>query len=327
MKLHEDKDLPLWRSHLIVPVNVPKYVGSAHTRGADAIVLDLEDSITPPEKAAARGLIADAARQCAASGADILVRINQPLELAVRDIEAVVSAPIMGLVLPKIDSASHVRLLADLVGVVEAQRGLPHGHTKFFVLIETADAFWRMREIASAHPRMVAMSLGVEDFALATCAQPDPDVLLGPMQQVVIAANAAGVLPIGVIGSVATYQDTAGYRDAIQRSRRFGFQGGGCIHPAIVPLLNEGFGPSGEEVAAATRIIEGFEKAKAEGRGSIAVDGKMIDIPIVLRAERVLYVAGRIKAKGHRMGSKGEAFGGVQGQSPGLRSRQGVAFS
>lgn len=297
MKLHEDDDLPLWRSHLIVPVNVPKYVAAAHMRGADAIILDLEDSITPPEKAAARGLIADAARQARVRGADILVRINQPLELAVRDIEAVVTPPIVGLVLPKIDSASHVRLLAEVVDGVEAKRGMPRGHTKFFLLIETADAFWRLREIASAHPRVVAISLGAEDFTLSTYSQPDPDVLLAPKQQVVIAACAAGVLPMGVIGSVATYQDTEGYRAAILRSRRFGFQGASCIHPAIVPLLNEGFGPTAEEVATATRIIEGFEKAKAEGRGSVAVDGKMIDIPVVLRAQRVLYLASRIEAK------------------------------
>ncbi len=292
-----DKELPLWRSQLIVPVNVEKYVAKAHTRGADSIVLDLEDSITPPEKAAARGLIADAARQAAAGGADILVRINRPLELAVRDIEAVISPAIMGLVLPKIESASHVRLLAELVDTIEAERGLRRGHTKFVLLIETADAFFQVREIAASHERVVAVSLGSEDFTLATQSQPDPEVLLFPKQQVVIAAYAAGVLPLGVIASVANYQDIEGYRSAIARSRRFGFQGGSCIHPGIVPLLNEGFGPSPEEIAAAERVIAGFEEAKARGRGSVSVDGKMIDIPVVLRAERMLNIAERIKAR------------------------------
>ncbi len=293
----DDKELPLWRSQLIVPVNVEKYVAKAHTRGADSIVLDLEDSITPPEKAAARGLIAAAARRAAAGGADILVRINRPLELAVRDIEAVVSPAIMGLVLPKIESASHVRLLAELVDTIEAERGLPHGHTRFVLLVETADAFFRLREIAGSHERVVAISLGSEDFTLATQSQPDPDVLLYPKQQVAIAAYAAGVLPLGVIASVANYQDITGYRHAIARSRRFGFQGGSCIHPGIVPLLNEGFGPSDEEIAAARRLIAGFEEAKAQGRGSLSVDGKMIDIPVVLRAERMLHIAERIAAR------------------------------
>jgi citrate lyase subunit beta/citryl-CoA lyase len=297
MKLHEEKDLPLWRSQIIVPVNVEKFVAKAHTRGADAIILDLEDSITPPEKAAARGMVADAVRQCGAGGADILVRINRPLELAVRDIETVVSPAVMALVLPKVDSEAHVRLLAELLDTVEADKGLAPGHTKFVVLIETAEAFLRVREIAGAHERVVAISLGSEDFSLATWSQPDPDVLLYPKQQVQIAACAAGILPLGVIGSVANYRDEAGYRDAIKRSRRFGFQGASCIHPAIVPLLNEGFGPSAEEVATAGRIVAGFEKAKAEGRGSASVDGKMIDIPIVLRAERVLRMAERISAR------------------------------
>jgi len=297
MTRQDGKELPLWRSQLIVPVNVEKYVAKAHAREADSIVLDLEDSITPSEKAAARGLVADAARRAAAGGADILVRINRPLELAVRDIEAVISPTIMGLVLPKIESASHVRLLAELVDKIEADRGLPHGHTRFVLLIETADAFFHVREIAGAHERVAAISLGSEDFTLATQSQPDPDVLLYPKQQIVIAAYAAGVLPLGVIGSIANYQDIEGYRHAIQRSRRFGFQGGSCIHPAIVPLLNEGFGPSDEEIAAAERIIAGFEEARVRGRGSISVDGKMIDIPVVLRAERMLQIAEKIKAR------------------------------
>ncbi len=297
MKLHEEKDLPLWRSQIIVPVNVEKFVAKAHTRGADAIILDLEDSVPPAEKTAARGLVAEAARRSGAGGADILVRINRPLELAVRDIETVVSPAVMGLVLTKVDSEAHVRLLAELLDTVEAEKGLPPGHTKFVVLIETAEAFLRVREIAGAHPRVVAISLASEDFTLSTNSQPDPDVLLYPKQHVLIAAYAAGVLPLGVIGSIANYRDEDGYRDAIRRSRRFGFQGASCIHPAIVPLLNEGFAPAAEEIAMAEKVVAAFENAKAEGRGSASVDGKMIDIPIVLRAERVLRQAERIKAR------------------------------
>jgi citrate lyase subunit beta/citryl-CoA lyase len=297
MKLHEEKDLPLWRSKLIFPVNVEKYVAKAHTRGADAIVLDLEDSIAPADKASARTMVPDAARQCAVGGADVLVRINRPLELAVRDIETVVSESVAGLVLPKVDSDSHVRLLAELVDVVEAQKGLPKGHTKFAVLIETAEAFWRMREIAGADKRVVAISVGVEDITLETHSRPDPEVLMYPSQQIVFAACAAGILALGVVGSIANYQDEEGYRKAIRFSRRMGFEGGSCIHPAIVPLLNEGFGYTGQEIGEAERIVAGFERAKAEGRGSATIDGKMIDIPIVARAERVLRIAERIKAR------------------------------
>jgi citrate lyase subunit beta/citryl-CoA lyase len=291
------RDLPLWRSQIIVPVNVEKYVAKAHTRGADAVILDLEDSITPPEKAAARGLVADAARRASAGGADILVRINQPLQLAVRDIEAVVSPAVKALMLPKVDSASHVRLLAQLVDDVERDRGMIPGTTKFLVVIETAEAFFRMPEIAAAHPRIVAMSLGSEDFSLATLSEPDPEVLLYPKQHMAIAACSAGIMAMGVIGSIANYRDIEGYRAAIARSRRFGFQGASCIHPDIVPLLNEGFAPSEAEVASARKVIDAFEVAKAEGRGSLSVDGKMIDIPIVLRAEAVLARARSVAAR------------------------------
>ncbi len=288
---------PLWRSQIIVPVNVEKYVAKASTRGADAIILDLEDSITPPEKEAARALIAGAVRTASAGGADMLVRINQPLQLAVRDIEAVVSPGVAALVLPKVDSASHIRLLAQLVDDVERERGMPAGHTKFMALIETPAAFFRMVEIAASHPRVIAMSLGSEDFSMETGSEPDPDVLLAPKQQVVIACSAAGIMPMGVIGSIATYKDIEGYRASIARSRRFGFQGASCIHPDIVPLLNEGFAPAASEVAAARKMIEAFEQAKREGRGSLSVDGKMIDIPVVMRAEKVLDIARRVEAR------------------------------
>ena len=260
-----NEEAPLWRSQIIIPVNVEKYIAKAHLRGADAIILDLEDSITPPEKAAARGMVADAARRASAGGADILVRINQPLQLAVRDIETVVRPGIKGLVLPKVDSASHVRLLAQLVEDVEREHGMPIGATKFVVLIETAEAFFRMQEIASAHPRVVAMSLASEDFTLATHSEPDPEVLLYPKQQMLIACCAAGISAMGVIGSIATYTDIEGYRAAIAKSKRFGFQGASCIHPDIVPLLNEGLGR-----APGDRVRQGRDRRVREGEGGRA---------------------------------------------------------
>lgn len=297
MRLHDDKDLPVWRSMLFVPVNVPKFVEKAHARGADAIILDLEDSVAPADKEAARTLVESAARRCSQRGADICVRVNRPLELVVRDIEAVVSPSVTALLLPKVDSAGHVRLLAELVDTVEARKRMPVGTTKLVVMIETPEAFGRMWEIAAAHPRNVAMNLGAEDFALSTGSQPDPDVLLYPKQQVVLAARAAGIMPLGFIGTVADYQDQERYREAVKRSRRFGFTGASCIHPANVPVLNEGFSPTKEEVAAAERVVAAYEKAQAAGRGSIEVDGKMIDVPIVERAERLIVTARRIEAK------------------------------
>ncbi|MGH6621434.1 MAG: HpcH/HpaI aldolase/citrate lyase family protein [Alphaproteobacteria bacterium] len=282
------QDRPVWRSLLYVPANVRKYVDKAHTRGADAIQLDLEDSVPVAEKDNARKMVQEAAEIVSQAGADVVVRINQPLRMAIRDLEEVVSPRIRAVVLPKTDSASHIRLLAEVVDGLEAERKMTPGHTLFIALVETADSFFRLNEIAKAHPRMMGIGLGGEDFATSMGAAPDPDIMLYPKQQTIIAARAAGIAPLGIIGTVADYSDKDAMRKMIRNSRRFGFDGASCIHPSIVPILNEGFRATGEEVAAAQRVIQGFQSALAEGRASIEVDGKMIDYPIVERAEKLL---------------------------------------
>lgn len=294
------KELPVWRSLLFVPVNVPKFVEMAHTRGSDAVILDLEDSVPPAEKANARKLIQAAAPKVAQSGADVVVRINQPIELAVRDIEAAISPAIHTLMLPKIDSAGHVRLLAELIDRLEAERGMQVGHTRLMALIETPAAFARTDEIAAAHPRLISVSLGSEDFAMEVGGEPATDVLFYPKQRVAIAAVANGLLAMGVIGSVADFKDLDGYRASARLARRLGFRGSACIHPNHVKILNEEFGPKPAEVAWAKRVIEVYEQAKSEGRASIQLDGKMVDIPIVVRAERILAQAARIEARQKR---------------------------
>src|SRR3546814_3406069 len=112
-------------------------------------------------------MVAEAAKLVSRNGADVLVRVNEPLELCVRDLETVISPEICALLLPKIDSASHVRLLAQLADRIEAEKGMPIGHTKFSVLVETASAFARIEEISMAPPRIVSVGLGREDFALS----------------------------------------------------------------------------------------------------------------------------------------------------------------
>ncbi|RPH77133.1 MAG: CoA ester lyase [Planctomycetaceae bacterium] len=289
-------DFTVWRSMLFVPVNVRKYVDKAHERGADAIILDLEDSIAPNDKATARELVADTAPVVARGGADVIVRINRPLELAIRDIEAVVSTQVEALMIPKLDSASHVRLLAELVGTVEKAKSVPFGQTKFIAMVETAAAFPRIFEIAAAHPRVVAITLGGEDIASSMGAEPDPDVLLYPKQQTVLAARAAGIAPIGTIGTVADFSDVNGYREIIKRSVRFGFEGSACIHPSIVPLLNEGFTPDAEALDRAKRMVAAYRDAFAQGRGSVTCGGKMIDVPVVERAQRLIDRSQRLSA-------------------------------
>ena len=291
------KTLPVWRSLMYVPVNVEKYVDKAHTRGADVIQLDLEDSVPPAEKDRARTLVQAAAARVRRGGADVVVRINRPLSMAVRDIEEAVCPDVDGLACTKVDSASHLRLLDELVTELEEKRGLAVGHTKFIAMIETPDAFFRIHEIANACARTVACVIGGEDFALNCNMQPTGEALFYPKQHMVIAANAAGIMPLGFIDSVAGFGDWEKFRTMVRRSRDFGFMGAGCIHPGQVTIVNEEYTPRDEEVEYARKIIALDREASASGRGSFSLDGKMIDIPIIVRAQKLIARYEAIKAR------------------------------
>ncbi len=286
--MSEKKILPIWRSMMFVPVNVDKFVDSAHTRGADVVILDLEDSILPKDKERARTLVAAAAPKVGRSGADVVVRINRPWRLCLRDLEAVVSKDICALMLPKTESADHVLMVAEVLDELEAERGLSQGHTKLVAMIEGAAAFFRVQEIAAAHSRIVALTLGAEDFALSVGMVPEAEGLFYPKQQIVIAARAAGVLPLGFIGTVADFKDLDAFRATVRRSRRLGFMGASVIHPSQIEILNAEFRPSPEEVQQARKVVTAFEAAAGGNQGAIQVDGKMVDIPVVERCRATL---------------------------------------
>ena len=171
------RELPVWRSLMYVPVNVDKYVDKAHTRGADVIQLDVEDSVPPAEKEKARTLVEAAAKKVRRGGADVVVRINRPLSLAVRDLEHSICPDVDAIACTKVDSASHVKLLDELVTELEEKRGMAIGHTQFIAMVETADAFFRIHEIVRASPRIVATCIGGEDFALDNNMQPTGEAL------------------------------------------------------------------------------------------------------------------------------------------------------
>ena len=294
------RKLPVWRSALYVPANVPRFIEGAHRRGADAIIVDLEDSVPIAERPAARRDLIATAENVARGGADVIVRINRPWRQAMLDLEAAISPRVTALAVTKVDSADHIRLVSEVVGELEAERGMTVGSTKFTAMIETADAWFHMPEIAKADSRIVALTLGGEDFALSVGMLPTAEGLFMPKQQLAIAARAAGILPLGFIGTVADYKDLDAFRETIRRSRRLGFRGASVIHPAQVPILNEEFAPSADEVASARKIVAAYEEAVAAGRGSISVDGKMVDVPVVLRAQEVLAIHDAIRERERR---------------------------
>ncbi|MBC9175901.1 HpcH/HpaI aldolase/citrate lyase family protein [Pseudoroseomonas ludipueritiae] len=279
---------PAWRSLLFVPVTAERFIAKAHTRGADGIILDLEDAILPAHKVEARAAVAAAVPRVSQRGADVVVRINRPLELAVPDIEAAVMPGVLALMLPKVMGPEHIRLLSELVAAREEAIGMEVGHTRFIALIETPDALPRLFAIAAADPRMAAMSVGGEDMATELGANPSPDSMYVWAMQGIAASRAAGILPMGSMGNFAQIGDPESYRAGLKRGRGLGFATASCIHPSHVPIINEEYGASAEEVDRARRLLAAFEAAAAEGLGAVAFEGSMIDLPIVNRARRLL---------------------------------------
>ena len=279
---------PVWRSILYVPGNVPKFIDKAHERGADCVLVDLEDSVQPAQKPEARAMLAETLSKVARGGADVAVRINRPIRLAVADIEAAVRPGLSALFVTKAESVQHLRLLDEMVTELEKERGLPIGGIGFAAMIEHPRALTHINDIAEHGPRVIAMMLGGEDFALETGSVPGDETLELPKRLVAFAAQAHGVPMIGILGTVADYSDPEAYRKSAERARRFGFSGGTCIHPGLVTALNEAYTPKAEEVAYALKLIEADRMAAAEGRGSFSVDGKMIDIPVIDRARKLI---------------------------------------
>lgn len=292
----EPLEQPLWRSLLFVPATAERFVAKAHTRGADGIIVDLEDAVAPDEKPRARTLLPQVIAEVGQAGADVLVRINRPWRMAMADLDAAVLAGVRAIVLTKTESAEHVVFVDEVMTELEAERGLSAGGIGLFVLIETAKGYLNVREIVHASPRLRAVSVGMEDFAeVIGMPEVDTEAILGFNREVHVAAREAGILMMGYPGSIADFSDLELFRNNIRRARRLGFDGGPCIHPAQVAILNEEFSPSGAEVERAERIVALYDETKAAGAGAVAFEGKMIDEPVVRRAQRTLARSRRVK--------------------------------
>jgi citrate lyase subunit beta/citryl-CoA lyase len=226
------------------------------------------------------------------------VRINRELDLAVADIDAAIGPDVAALVLPKVKDAGHIQLLAELMTDRELRLGLPPGHTRIVALVETAAALAHINAIAAASLRMAGMAVGGEDLATDLDAAPTADSLYVAKMLGVHAARAAGILPIGVLASVANVEGDDAYRAMLARSRGLGFAAATCVHPGQVGLINAAFSPSAAQIEHARRLIDAYETAQAQGRGAILFDGVMVDQPVALRARRLL-----TRADEHRAGT------------------------
>lgn len=276
------------RSYLFVPAHEARLVRRAHERGADAVLLDLEDSVPAAQKQAARAALPDAVAHLAGHGVIVLVRINAGLGDCVRDIEVACRDGVQALVLSKVSGADHIRAVGRYMSECERVAGLSEGAIGLVGLIETADALLKAREIAGASARVTAVALGGEDFSTHCGFLPTAETLTHPCQQLVFAARAAGVQAIGVPGSVADIRDIDSFDDAARLARRLGMDAVLCVHPRQVEVVNAAFRPSAEELVEAERILSAFEEAEREGHGAIQLDGRMIDPPVVDRARAML---------------------------------------
>jgi citrate lyase subunit beta/citryl-CoA lyase len=278
------------RSSLILPVNVPRFVEKAHARGADAIVLDLEDSVPAQEKTPARKLVREALAVAGRGGAEVLVRVNNDPGLLADDVEAAVHPGLDGLAIPKAESAAQIREIVARIEALERARGIAPGHLRLSLAVETPRGLLAVEEIATASDRIATMSIGVEDYCLELGVEPSPDglELLYPVARLVTVCKAVGVQPTGLVGSIAGFRDLATFEQAAVRARTLGCEGAGCIHPDQVTVLNRVFTPDPARVAHARRVVEAFEDGVRRGTASVNLDGAMVDVPVYRRAQVLL---------------------------------------
>ncbi|WP_144630844.1 HpcH/HpaI aldolase/citrate lyase family protein [Bordetella genomosp. 13] len=267
------------RSLLFLPADAPAFLARAHERGADAVIVDLEDSILPERKDAARQVAGDAARSLAARGLRVLLRVNADPEAWRADLGSVDLRDLRAVMLPKVESATQVAALAQALDAQDARAGIA-------ALVESPLGVVRATEIAQASPRLCALGFGAEDYAAAMSIAPEPENLRSAAQYVALNARAFGLAGWGLADSIANLTDMARFEAAVREARNLGFTGSVAIHPKQVPLVNRGFSPTEADLEWARRVLAAAEAGRQQGKGVVLLDGRMIDQPLVDRANR-----------------------------------------
>lgn len=278
------------RSLLYVPAHNEKMVAGAARRGAQALILDLEDAVPAAAKDRARERLADSVATVGTAGAQVFARSNARWSLAWRDLEATIAAGATGLMLPKVDSPAVVEVLGAYL--VELEERFERKPLALLLTIESARGLEAVGEIAAAladlraaRDRLTALVPGNEDLSLSLSIEPTPELMTAPLWPLLVAARAHGHALIGSIGSGAGYRDLEAYRRRIEVSRSYGFEGTTCIHPSQVQVVNEVYRPSGPDLAWARKVVAAFEE---HGGEAVGVDGQMIDQPVYRRAKRLV---------------------------------------
>lgn len=281
--------MELLRSLLFVPGNSRKMLEKAVSFTADALVPDMEDSVPIAEKGAARDEISDMLPVLAQAGHRCVVRVNAlDTGLLEADMEAAITPYTFGINVGKVDTTWHVKEVEKIVSAIEKRKGLENGQIKLVLFIESALAVVNAYEICASSDRIIAAALGAEDFTvdMGTERTEEGSEVLMPRAMVAMAARAAEIVPLDIV--YTNFRDEEGLRRDTQLGKSLGYKGKFAIHPAQVDPINELLSPLPDEIEYARKVVQAFEEAEANGRGSTSLDGKMIDVPIVKRARSLL---------------------------------------
>ena len=268
----------LRRTRLYLPGTQPKLFVNAGLHGPDAVILDLEDAVAPGEKDAARCLVRNALRAVDFCGAERMVRINQG-DLGLDDLAWLVPHNVHLILVPKVESPEQMTAVAERIAALK-----PANDVYLMPIIESALGAWRAYEIAAAHPSIVALSIGLEDYTadIGTGRTLEGTESVWARSQVLNGARAAGVQPIDTVFSDVT--DMVGLRQSVLEAKGLGYVGKGCIHPRQIPVVHEALAPTKAEIDRAVKIVRAFDEAQARGLGVVSLGSKMIDAPVVKRA-------------------------------------------
>lgn len=281
----------LRRTMMFVPGANAAMLRDAPLYGADSIMFDLEDAVSLKEKDSARVLVHSALKTFDYGNIEIVVRINALDAGGAEDIEAMVLAGVDVIRLPKTETAQDIIDVEAVITEVEQQNDIPVGTTKMMAAIESAEGVLNAPAIAKSSTRLIGIALGAEDYVtnMKTRRHPDGQELFFARSMILHAARAAGIAAIDTVYS--DVDNTEGFEAEVRLIKQLGFDGKSVINPRQIPLVNTIYAPTEKEIQNAKEVIWGIREAEAKGSGVISVNGKMVDKPIVERAERVIALA------------------------------------
>jgi citrate lyase subunit beta/citryl-CoA lyase len=263
-------------SALFIPLTEPRFIARAHVRGADAIVLDLEDGVAARRKDAARAQLAIAVQQLASHGLPVLLRVNSNPSAMQEDLAASRAAGVRDVLLPKAD-----------VTAIERAAGL-YPDVNWIAIVESPAAVMAAPAVAAASDRLRGLAFGSEDYCAALGLSSRDANLQLPAHLIALAARAAGLAAFGLPGTISEIKDMTAFERGVRAGRAMGFTGCFCVHPSQVAVVNRVFSPTAQEIEAAHRLLHAAQVADQQGRGAVALDGQMIDAPLVAQARAVL---------------------------------------